>query len=1059
MADQQTSCCDSNRLNRYLNEQMNEQEERETRDRIDQCSGCQQELESLAGQASLWTGLKRHLADVDPDETIEVSVLSRLMDWLAPTDDPEKLGRIGPYEVCAVIGQGSTGVVFKAFESRLNRFVSIKVLSPAYAASGPARKRFEREGRAVAAVLHENVIPIYAVDEQDGIPYIVMQYIPGMSLLQRIEKDGALTTCEVARIGLQVARGLSAAHDQGIVHRDVKPANVIVENSVDRALVTDFGLARVADEGAMTRTGTIAGTPQYMSPEQAKGEPIDPRSDLFSLGSLLYAASTGRPPFKAETIFGVINRVCTSEPRPVQEINPEVDDWLATLIQTLMTKDREKRFRDAHEVAKVLSQEIAHLQDPVNAPVPIRYWMATKPEKPQPIEKTRSFLPWAVLAVMLLAGFAWLANNGLLFPKSDKHSPAPAALAAPDEWVEKSGPFPSFPETTKVAFKRNGNDWGSDMTIEQRIESSFEVDADNVFTIDLDRGNVIVQPSILEDKASIVLLRKVKCGSQDEAEVLLLDHQVKIESGTDAGVTTRYEGKKSRAGLHQQALLKISLPKGCKLDIKTGDGHVNVGAINADVTVDSGYGDVELDRIGGELTVTTMGNIELNDGASGDVDLTATTGNVYASGIDKKGRIRTSGGHVHLGKNAGSIYVQTSGGNVVVRNVEGKTSAHACDGDVYLKFAENPGQDCYFSASNGDVFVDMYDTVAMNLEAKGKVVLDTSEESTDEGDEDEDTNSDWQKFSWNDAEKNVRVECLTGTVTLNVHETDPKSKKSLGGSGLGGSGTSGSLERLSAYARAKTTGEPRAGAIATIDLEDEVMDGYSLYLPESFDKKRKESYPVIVYLQGAWGVGGPVSNVNKWGLVRLIRDEQDLTSERNQLLLDTFIVVSPHIREGQYYNHPEVVQDIIDTMIVDYNGDPSRVYLTGLSRGGHGTWGLAEKLPGVFAAIVPIASSPDSVKRFRSFKSLPIFIAHNQGDSGTDFVDIESIVSKIEKLGGDSFHRIESLEITGSDYLEQRHVLKCPKVDGHDAWTVTYTRPEIYKWLLQHRSDSGAAEN
>jgi len=128
-------------------------------------------------------------------------------------------------------------------------------------------------------------VPIHAVDQFQGLPYIVMQYVPGLSLLQRLDKDGPLETDEVARIGLQVAKGLAAAHKVGIVHRDVKPANVILENTIERAMVTDFGLARVADDASMTRSGTIAGTPQYMSPEQAQGESIDARSDLFSLGS------------------------------------------------------------------------------------------------------------------------------------------------------------------------------------------------------------------------------------------------------------------------------------------------------------------------------------------------------------------------------------------------------------------------------------------------------------------------------------------------------------------------------------------------------------------------------------------------------------------------------------------------------------------------------------------------------------------------------------------------------------------------------------------------------
>ncbi|MEZ6095012.1 MAG: serine/threonine-protein kinase [Pirellulaceae bacterium] len=187
------------------------------------------------------------------DQVETNDAVSKLVEnYLSPAEDPQYLGRIGCYDVMGVIGQGGTGVVLKALESRLNRFVAIKVLAPHLTANGPARKRFEREGRAIAAVSHEHVVPIYAVDEFRGLPYIVMQYIPGVSLLQRIAKSGPLSTTEVTRIGYQVALGLAAAHKQGIVHRDVKPANVLLEETVERAMVTDFGMARVADDGTMT---------------------------------------------------------------------------------------------------------------------------------------------------------------------------------------------------------------------------------------------------------------------------------------------------------------------------------------------------------------------------------------------------------------------------------------------------------------------------------------------------------------------------------------------------------------------------------------------------------------------------------------------------------------------------------------------------------------------------------------------------------------------------------------------------------------------------------------
>ncbi|MCY2963624.1 MAG: serine/threonine-protein kinase, partial [Planctomycetota bacterium] len=161
----------------------------------------------------------------------------------------------------------------------------MKVLAPHLAVGGPARRRFAREAQAVAAILHPNVMPILSVHSNGKLPYLVMPFLACESLQQRIERHGPLDTVDVLRIGLQTAKGLAAAHIQGIVHRDVKPANILLERGVERVMLTDFGLARAVDDAQITRTGLIAGTPQYMSPEQIRGEALDARSDLFSLGS------------------------------------------------------------------------------------------------------------------------------------------------------------------------------------------------------------------------------------------------------------------------------------------------------------------------------------------------------------------------------------------------------------------------------------------------------------------------------------------------------------------------------------------------------------------------------------------------------------------------------------------------------------------------------------------------------------------------------------------------------------------------------------------------------
>lgn len=226
------------------------------------------------------------------------------------------------------------------------------------------------------------------------------------------------------------------------------------------------------------------------------------------------------------------------------------------------------------------------------------------------------------------------------------------------------------------------------------------------------------------------------------------------------------------------------------------------------------------------------------------------------------------------------------------------------------------------------------------------------------------------------------------------------------------------------------------------------MDGYTLYLPVSFDE-RTEKIPVLVYLQGSFGVGGPIGDLNHWGLPRLLRDEHDLSTERNRLLLDGFVVVSPHIQEGQYHDHPEVVQGILERVFREFKGDPDRVVLTGLSRGGHGTWGLADRLPDTFAAIVPIGGEPFMVEDFTKLARPAVWIAHNVGDSVASFGEAVSASRRIEAASGVDFLRLDRIDVTGTDYLDRRYVFSAPRRAGHDAWTDLYTSAAFYRWLLQ----------
>jgi serine/threonine protein kinase/formylglycine-generating enzyme required for sulfatase activity len=275
---------------------------------------------------------------------------------LKPPTRAGALGRLAHYEIEEVLGSGGFGTVFRAFDERLHRVVAIKVLAPALAASGTARARFLREGRSAAAVRDLHVVSVHAVSSDDEpLPYLVMEFIGGQTLQQKLDRAGPLPVEAVLRIGTQIARGLAAAHATGLIHRDIKPANILLENGVERVKLTDFGLARTADDVSLSRNGVVAGTPLYMAPEQARGAAIDHRADLFSLGTVLYAMCTGRSPFHADSTLAVLKRVCEDAPPPVSAVNPAVPEWLGRIIAKLHSKDPAARFQTAAELADLLA--------------------------------------------------------------------------------------------------------------------------------------------------------------------------------------------------------------------------------------------------------------------------------------------------------------------------------------------------------------------------------------------------------------------------------------------------------------------------------------------------------------------------------------------------------------------------------------------------------------------------------------------------------------------------------------------------------------------------------
>ncbi|MFO1064048.1 MAG: protein kinase [Pirellulales bacterium] len=378
-----TPCLTEQQIDELRLDQLSREEMCRIEEHVGECPRCQSLLDNSAADAHEWGDLRESLTQktvIDDastslfeseEEASASSSLDQILKMLGPTDDPRMLGRIGPYEIVGILGQGGMGIVFKGYESSLNRFVAIKLLLPHLATTGAARKRFAREAQAAAAVVDEHVMAIHGVAEWQGIPYLVMPFTRGVTLQKRLIEQGPFELREILRIGMQAAAGLAAAHAQGLVHRDVKPANMLLAQGVERVTLVDFGLARTMDDASITRTGFLAGTPQYMSPEQARSEPVDARSDLFSLGSVIYAICTGRAPFRAETSYGVLRLITDSEPTPIRELNPDVPEWLCRIVERLMAKRPGERFSSASEVSKLFSGCLAHVQNPDASPLPM----------------------------------------------------------------------------------------------------------------------------------------------------------------------------------------------------------------------------------------------------------------------------------------------------------------------------------------------------------------------------------------------------------------------------------------------------------------------------------------------------------------------------------------------------------------------------------------------------------------------------------------------------------------------------------------------------------------
>jgi serine/threonine protein kinase len=324
------------------------------------------------------------------------------LELLAP-DDRGALGRLGPYRVLQVLGRGGMGIVYLAEDPALHRQVALKVMRPALAKRASSRDRFVREARATAQIEHDHIVTIYHVGEDRGVPYFAMQLLKGIALEDWLRQGNRLAVRQAVRVARETALGLAAAHARGLIHRDIKPANLWLETkgadpgasgdgtapagkpvTTVRIKILDFGLARPAEDSNITREGAILGTPSYMSPEQARSLEVDGRSDLFSLGCVLYRLTTGQVPFPGRDTMAVLVALVSDAHRPARELNPEIPPALSDLIDRMLAKEPDDRPASARAVTDELQVIEREMSGRVRSGAPTAPTTAPKPAPPPP---------------------------------------------------------------------------------------------------------------------------------------------------------------------------------------------------------------------------------------------------------------------------------------------------------------------------------------------------------------------------------------------------------------------------------------------------------------------------------------------------------------------------------------------------------------------------------------------------------------------------------------------------------------------------------------------------
>lgn len=338
----------------------------EVAEHLDRCPQCETRAQRLDTELDpIMAALRRPLAPGPAKPAMPAPHRTKAgvkppFPFLLPAEQPDEIGRLGGYRFLKLVGAGGMAFVFAAEDIALRRRVALKVLKPIIADNPEGWQRFLREARIMAAIKHDDLVTVFQVGRENGVVFLAMELLEGETLRARINRMGAGNpgdTSEILRLGREITCGLAVIHRHGLVHRDIKPDNIWLEGPEGKVKILDFGLARFAkDDEGFTRTGTVIGTPSFMSPEQARGLEVDARSDLFSLGAVLYCLATGKQPFHAENTMEVLAALAVENPPPVQEVNPAIPRPLADLIMQLLAKDPNQRPASAEFVLERLKK-------------------------------------------------------------------------------------------------------------------------------------------------------------------------------------------------------------------------------------------------------------------------------------------------------------------------------------------------------------------------------------------------------------------------------------------------------------------------------------------------------------------------------------------------------------------------------------------------------------------------------------------------------------------------------------------------------------------------------